>query len=148
MGGQQLTAEQLAALTVEERALYDLWVKSTAGPWNADLAGATYVLRGPGGGTSLLENKRDREYAVAAVNAVSVLLDALADERIMARRLLAAERAELAWYRQAGAAWLAVGEHYAECANCEGASLCEEAVRLNTLIDGPILAALEARGEE
>lgn len=66
----------------------------------------------------------------------------------IAMAALAAERAELAWYRQAGAAWLAVEEHYAECANCEGASLCEEAVRLSTLIDGPMLAALEARGED
>lgn len=32
-GQQQLTAEQLAVLTVEERALYDLWAETTPGPW-------------------------------------------------------------------------------------------------------------------
>ena len=58
-----------------------------------------------------------------------------------------AERAELTWYRQAGAAWLAVAEHYEECGVCGVDRLCGEYWRLDALLSPPMLAALEARGE-
>ena len=81
------TPAQLGALTRQERALYDLWAKATVGPWNVGRTGAAMILRGPGGGASLLENWRDQEYAVAAVNAVPVLLERLADALLRVQEL-------------------------------------------------------------